>query len=537
VIINTVPFTLPGFTITETRQEAARLIIEASSTATSAICPNCQQVSRHTHGWYPRRPQDLPCIGEGVSLELTVRRFRCLNLECPKKTFAERFLDWLPSYARRTTRLTNVLRRVGFEVSAESGRRLLRWFAITTSGDTLLRIVKRTPVVPASTPRVVGLDDWGLRKGQRYGSLILDQETRQVVELLKGRTAEDVQPWFQAHPEVEIVTRDRSPEYRNALTATAPQAQQVLDRWHLLLNLRHLAEHVIASVYRRLKQLPMPFELQSRRPRFLRSLREQQRMDASRQRRLDLYHEVQRLKQLGLNPSQMLQQLPHSYYTLRLFYHAPEFPERMPGRTLRSKLEPYLDYLESRFQAGCQSVSQLHQEIQAQGYPGTPTLVSNWLQARRLLAYADPASVDTLPITATSSSLPSAHKLAWLLVLAPEKLTDHDAAMLRHIQQEEAIQHCYDPAQEFRGLLQTRSTERLDAWLETAAHSTLPKVRTFTRALRAEYAFLRAALEHEWSSGQTEGQITRLKFIKRQMYGRASFELLRQKVLYHPGST
>lgn len=109
--------------------------------------------------------------------------------------------------------------------------------------------------------------------------------------------------------------------------------------------------------------------------------------------------------------------------------------------------------------------------------------------------------------------------------------------MLRHIRQEEAIQHFYDLAQEFRGLLQARSTERLDAWLETAAHSTLPKVRTFTRALRSEYAFLRAALEHEWSNGQTEGQITRLKFIKRQMYGRASFELLRQKVLYHPGST
>lgn len=230
MVINAVPFTLPGFTITETRREEARLIIEASSTATSAICPNCQQVSQHSHGWYPRRPQDLPCIGEGVYLELTVRRFRCLNPECPKKTFAERFPEWLPTYARRTSRLTHVLRQVGFEVSAESGRRIFRWFAITTSGDTLLRIVKRTPLVLTSTPRVVGIDDWALRKGQRYGSLILDQETRQVVELLKGRTAEDVQPWFQAHPEVEIVTRDRSPEYRNALTATAPQAQQVLDR-------------------------------------------------------------------------------------------------------------------------------------------------------------------------------------------------------------------------------------------------------------------------------------------------------------------
>lgn len=181
-------------------------------------------------------------------LELTVRRFRCLNPECPKKTFAERFPEWLPTYARRTTRLTDVLRRVGFEVSADSGRRILRWFAIITSGDTLLRIVKRTPIVHTSLPKVVDIDDWALRKGQRSGGIIIDQETRQ-----------------------------------------------------------------------------------------------------------------------------------DSYYTLRLFYYAPEFPERMSGRTLRSKLEPYLDYLESRFQAGCQSVSQLHREIQSQGYPGTQTLVSNWL--------------------------------------------------------------------------------------------------------------------------------------------------------------
>jgi len=231
-------------------------------------------------------------------LELTVRRFRCVNPKCPKKTFAERFPNWLPTYARRTTRLTHVLRRVGFEVSAESGRRILSWFAITTSGDTLLRIVKDTPVVLRTIPKAVGIDDWALRKGQRYGSIIVDQETRQVVELVKGRIAEEVQPWFKAHPEIEIVTRDRSPEYRNALTATIPQAQQVLDRWHLLLNMRQLAERVVASAYRRLKKLPLPFELQSRHPRYLRSPPEQQRIDASRQRRLDLYHEVQRLKNL-----------------------------------------------------------------------------------------------------------------------------------------------------------------------------------------------------------------------------------------------
>ena len=162
------------------------------------------------HGWYTRQPQDLPCVGQNVRLQLTVRRFVCLNPVCPKRTFAERFPDWLPVYARRTERLTQVMRRVGFEVSAEGARRIFRCFQIITSGDTVLRIVKQTALANEARPRVVGLDDWAIRKGHRYGSMMVDQETGRVVELVKGRLAEDIQPWFAAHPEVEIVTRDRS---------------------------------------------------------------------------------------------------------------------------------------------------------------------------------------------------------------------------------------------------------------------------------------------------------------------------------------
>ena len=536
-LINTVPFTLPGFAVLCTRNEKQHLAIEAKSTARTALCPNCQQSSQHPHGWYPRRPQDLPCIGQGVYLELIVRRFRCLNSECPKKTFTERFPEWLPAYARRTLRLTHVMRDVGFEVSAESGRRVLRYLRINTSGDTLLRIVKGTPICNESHPKIVGLDDWAIRKGHRYGSIIVDQETRRAVELVKGRLSEDIQPWFREHPEVEIVTRDRSNDYRNGVQVAAPQAQQVADRWHLLLNLRHLAERTAASAYRRLKKLPMSPEMQLSRPLFLRSRREQQRVDGTRQRRLDLYNEVQRLKALGLTASQMTKELPHSYHTLRFFYEALEFPERMPGRTPRSKLQPFLDYLESRFLAGEHRPTKLYPEIQMKGYTGSKGMLARWLNTRKVIASTDPETLKFLPITTTSATLPSARKLSWLLVSLPDKLNEQDILMLNHIQQDEPIRHFYELAQEFKALVLDRSVERFDAWLTNAENSTLPKVRSFAKSLHDEYSFIRAALEYEWSNGQTEGQVTRLKFIKRQMYGRASFELLRQKVLYYPEST
>jgi len=162
------------------------------------------------------------------------------------------------------------MRRVGFEVSAESGRRILRWMRVCTSGDTLLRIVKGTPLQRRTVGKVLGVDDWAIRKGHRYGTIVVDHESREVIELVTGRLSEDIQPWFAAHPEVEVVTRDRSRDYGSALDAALPHAEQVADRWHLLLNLRQLAERVIASAYRRLKQFPVPPELRPQRPMYLR---------------------------------------------------------------------------------------------------------------------------------------------------------------------------------------------------------------------------------------------------------------------------
>ncbi len=495
-------------------------------------------MSVNRHGWYARQPQDLPCIGQNVGLQLTVRRFVCLNLYCTKKTFVERFPDWLPFYARRTERLTQVMRRVSFELSAESARRIFRCFQIISSGDTVLRIVKQTVLVNDTRPRVVGLDDWAIRKGHRYGSMMIDQETKRVVELVKGRLAEDIQPWFAVHPEVEIVTRDRSADYRKGLTLAAPQATQIADRFHLLMNLRQLAQRVGASAYNRLKKLPVSADMRPKCPPFARSNSQQRRVAASRQQRLDLYNEVQRLKAEGVSIGNLSLHLHKNYYTLRSYYHAEAFPERMPGRTPHSILSPYVYYLDQRFEAGCTRQAELFKEIWTQGYTGSATVVGRWLKAKRILAGEDSITVTTgLEITSSSTILPSNYKLSWLLVLDPVKLDDYDQKILAHLRSDAMIDNFYALAQAFRVLLKDRCVSAFDTWLDTADLSPLKSVRNFCKSLRDEYTFIRAALEHEWSNGQTEGQVNRLKFIKRQMYGRAGFELLRQKVLYYPGST
>lgn len=261
-------------------------------------CPCCRQWSTALHGWYHRQPQDLPCHGKTVRLDLQVRRFRCVNASCPQSTFAERFPDWLPCYARRTTRLTGVLRRVAFQAGGEAGRYLAQIFKIVTSGDTLLRVIRSTPLPATATAKVIGIDDWAMKKGRRYGTIVVNLETHQVIELLPERNAKVVEAWLKGQPQVQLVARDRAAEYALGIQAGAPQATQVADRWHLLVNIREMVERLLSTLYQRLQQLPVTPEqlavLAPKRRTFRRTHAEQQRSQASRERRLCMGSEPMR---------------------------------------------------------------------------------------------------------------------------------------------------------------------------------------------------------------------------------------------------
>jgi transposase len=159
-----------------------------------------------------------------VRLHLQVERFRCRNQNCSQKTFVEQFPDWLPAYARRTTRLTEVLRQLAFELSAEAARRVLKYLQVVASGDTLLRIIRQTHLPTIEVPQIIGVDDWALKKCVHYGTLLVDLQQHRVIDLLLERTSAVVSTWLKQYPSVEIVTRDRSTEYAAGIRPGAPQA-------------------------------------------------------------------------------------------------------------------------------------------------------------------------------------------------------------------------------------------------------------------------------------------------------------------------
>jgi transposase len=213
------------------------LVITAHGTQTRVSCPECGVESARINGHYHRHPSDLPCSSYTIEFDLTVPRFFCDNEACERCTFAGTFPAWVSRYARRTNRLIAQQREVAFSVSAEQGARLLPKLGMETSPDTMIRLVRGTPESALETPRILGIDDWAKRKGQTYGTILVDLEKHRVVDLLDDRSAESVAQWLQAHPGVEIICRDRGTEYAEGAAQGAPEAIQIADRFHLLQNL------------------------------------------------------------------------------------------------------------------------------------------------------------------------------------------------------------------------------------------------------------------------------------------------------------
>jgi len=220
--INQIPFSLPGFEIDQIKQSADVIEIVAHSIEIKAICPICQQCSSRVHSYYERSPADLPFLNCRIKLLLIVKRFRCQNPNCSKATFVERWPQLIVLNAQRTQRLSLALSIVAYAVGGQAGSQLVTKLNMPTSGDTMLRIIRQTPAPEISEPKIIGVDDWAKRRGRQYGTIVVDLERQRIIDLLPDRTAETLSKWLQGHPQIKVVTRDRSGEYARGVRLGAP---------------------------------------------------------------------------------------------------------------------------------------------------------------------------------------------------------------------------------------------------------------------------------------------------------------------------
>ncbi len=529
---------------------SAQITLLVHSTQASMPCPLCAIPARRIHSRYERTLADLPWADYHVRLQVRVRKWFCRNRHCRRRIFTERLPTVAAPWARRTQRLAQRFVALGVALGGQAGVRLSHDWDLAVSRNTLLRVLRRLPVPDHPTPTVLGVDDWALRKRYTYGTILVDLEQRQPIALLGDRDAETLAQWLQAHPGVQIITRDRSKAYTEGARHGAPAAMQVADRFHLLQNLAEVLDEVftthsqaINAVNTALRQqpvalpdgavaLPVPPKAA---PRAV-----QQRAAQRAARRQALYNDVWTLHRAGWTVPAIAGKVGLGQRTIFRYLHTPTCPGQQHRSTYgRSLLTPYKDYLLTRWNAGCRTAMQLFREIQPQGYTGSYAVVAAYASRLRqaqglppgrrspgqpLPQVAEPAAQSLTPRRAT-----------WAVLRREETRTAAEVQQLAQLRSQHAdVAEAIDLAQDFTQLVRQRQPASLDPWLERATVSTLEAVQRFANGLRDDYEAVKAGVTLPWSNGPVEGHINRLKMLKRQMFGRARLDLLSRRFVRAP---
>ena len=537
---------LRGLYVEQVQPAGAGVVMQARSRAAGAGCPACGAWSSRVHSGYVRTVADGPAGGRPVVIRLAVRRFLCRNPACKTVTFAEQVDGLTGRYLRRSLPLLGLLAQVGLALAGRAGARLAATLGAAAHRTTLLRLVAALPEPGVSAaPQILGVDDFALRRGQVYGTVLVDISAGQAIDLLPDREADTLETWLKAHPGTQVICRDRAGNYAEGARAGAPDAIQVADRWHLWHNLAEHAEKTVVAHRACLKEEPEPGDAGGMPPGpdpagaapaapapppaeadGLADVcgRERRLVTRTRERHTAIWG----LLAAGHSLSAISRALGLDRQTVQRFAREPDVAKLLVKATSRdSKLDPFKPWINQRWNEGITDAAALHAELQARGWRGSVQAVRRYVRPFRQLAAAP----------SPAPAVPKARQITRWLLSRPASLDPGERAQLEGIR---ALCPHIDALAahitSFAEMMTNRSGEQeLRSWLAAVEADDQPQLHSFATGIRRDQDAVTAGLTLPYSSGAVEGNVNRIKMLKRQMYGRAGFGLLRKRVILHPG--
>jgi transposase len=498
-----------------------RVVIAAHPRARGSRCRRCGRVSTRVHSRYRRQLADLPVAGRPVEVCLTVRRFFCDHVDCRTCTFVEQVPGLTQRHARRSLGLQAALVAVGLALAGRPGSRLATKLGMAVGRSTLLRMIRALPDPPVGKVAVLGVDEFALRRGHHYGTVLVDlTDGHRPVDVFLARDAGDFADWLRLHPGVQVICRDRAGGYADGGREGAPDAVQVADRWHLWDNLCRHMERLVAAHHACLPEPAVPATDDAPDPGVLLQRPDSVRVTNTRRR----YQQLNELRDQGLSMRAIARRIEVNFKTVRRYVRAPNVDVLMAGGVQASVLDPFKPYLNDRLAHGERNATRLLAEITGQGYNGGYNTLNRYLRPLRSLDAAKlaerPAPLAVRTVTGWITGLPSN--------LEPENVERLQAIRARCPELDAAVRHVAGFARMIKDLSGDENT--LTKWIG-AVDADLPTLRSFTAGLRRDLAAVVAGLTLPYNSGAVEGTVNRIKQLKAAMYGRAKPDLLRKLIL------
>jgi len=502
-----------GFVVESAFCQADSIVIRVRSLTSFGLCPSCGTVSRRVHSHYRRCVTDLPLSGRIVQLVVATRRFRCDAVLCGRQIFTERFPEGvLEPSARRTTRLDCIVQHLGLALGGRPAALFARRLMLPVSNDTLLRVVRRRSRPRSDPLKVIGIDDWAWRRNHRYASIICNLERRRIVTLLPDREPATAQAWFAAHPTIGIIARDRGGGYGEAAARALPHAVQVADRWHLMEN---ASRAFLDAVRKSMRQIRSAIGATTINAKLLTAAERIQYEGYLRREQTNTT--ILALSKNGMAIKQIARQ---TGYSRKLVRQVIRGERNDVFRTRQGSLDVHLPWLDDQWASGCRTGAELWRRLTARGFRGSLRVVGEWATRRRRAEKADAENLQRIP---------SARTIARLMTIGRDTLSKAETVTIAAIEAGvPTLVEAREIIAEFHMMIRRKAAAELTPWIDRARASL---VASFASGVSKDEAPVRAAITLPWSNGQTEGQITRLKLVRRQMYGRGNIDLLQARLI------